>query len=38
MELLSDYLRAIWTLAGCMLGTVLVAALIKAFVDTIRRK
>lgn len=38
MELLFDYLRAIWALAGCMLGTVLVGAMIKAFIDLIRGK
>ncbi len=38
MELLFDYLRAIWALAGCMFGTVIVGAIIKAFVDLIRRK
>lgn len=38
MELLFDYLRAIWALAGCMFGTILVGAIINTFVDMIRRK
>lgn len=37
-ELLFDYMCAIWELAACMFGVVVIGAIIKAFVDLIRRK
>ena len=38
MELLFDYLCAIWMLAGCMLGMLVIGAFIKAIFDLFRRK
>lgn len=38
METLFDYMCAIWMLAGCLFGMVVIGAIIKAFVDMCRRK
>ena len=38
MELLFEYLCAIWMLAGCMLGMLVIGAFIKAIFDMLRRK
>lgn len=38
MEMLIDYLCAIWAFAGCLFGLIVIAAILKAFVDMFRRK
>ena len=38
MELLHDYLIAIWMLIGCMLGMLVIGAFIKSIFDLFRRK
>lgn len=37
MATLFDYLCAIWTLAGCMFGLIVIAAIIKAFIEMWRK-
>ena len=38
MDLMFEYLCTIWTFAGCLFGMVVIAAILKAFVEMFRRK
>lgn len=38
MEMLFDYLCAIWMIVGCLFGLIVIAAFVKMFIDQIRRK
>lgn len=38
MDLLFEYLCAIWMFAGCLFGMIIIAAIFKAFIDMCRRK
>ena len=38
MEMLIDYLCAIWALVGCLFGLLVIGAFVKAFIDMCRGK
>lgn len=38
MEMLFDYLCAIWMLVGCLFGLLVIGAFVKMFIDLFKRR